>query len=91
MYSEDERDQQWYAVNTAPQHKSSVQRHLSTRTIESFMHPCEHTRVWKNRQKTKSPAALFPGYVSIRKGHAYVSVVPITSMAFISSVATRPI
>jgi transcription antitermination factor NusG len=39
---------------------------LSLRHIESFLPTCETIRVWKNRQRVKITAPLFPTYVFAR-------------------------
>lgn len=59
------RSRHWYAVHTAPQHETSVSRHLVLREIESYLPTYERTRLWKNRQRVTTAAPLFPGYLFV--------------------------
>jgi transcription antitermination factor NusG len=59
-------DRKWYAVYTAPQHESSVLKHLEIREVESFLPTYETVRIWKNRQKMKIALPLFPSYLFVR-------------------------
>lgn len=59
----------WYAVFTMPQNEKSTARHLSLRSIESFLPTYETMRVWKNRQRMRIVLPLFPSYLFVRIDH----------------------
>lgn len=56
----------WYTIFTVPKHEKSVLRYLGTREIESFFPTYEITRLWRNRQRVKLAAPLFPCYLFVR-------------------------
>jgi transcription antitermination factor NusG len=58
----------WYAVYTVPQNEKSAVRHLSLRSIESFLPTYDTMRVWKNRQRVHLALPLFPSYLFVRIG-----------------------
>ena len=60
-----ERDRNWYAVYTVPQHEKSAKKQLDVREIESFLPTYETVRVWKNRQRMKLILPLFPTYLFV--------------------------
>jgi transcription antitermination factor NusG len=60
-----ERDRNWYAVYTVPQHEKSVVKQLDMREVESFLPTYETVRVWKNRQRMKLILPLFPTYLFV--------------------------
>ena len=60
-----ERDRNWYAVYTVPQHEKSALKQLQIREIESFLPAYETVRVWKNRQRMKLVLPLFPTYLFV--------------------------
>jgi transcription antitermination factor NusG len=61
-----ERDRNWYAIFTYPQHEKSVAKQLAMREVESFLPTYETVRVWKNRQRKKIVLPLFPTYLFVR-------------------------
>lgn len=55
----------WYAVYTSPRHEKSVQQHLQSRSVESFLPLYLSARVWNGRRATVQ-MPLFPGYLFVR-------------------------
>ena len=68
--ADDKNLRRWFAVFTVPQNERAVIRQFDLRQIESFLPTYETTRVWKNRQRVKVAAPLFPTYVFARIGNA---------------------
>jgi transcription antitermination factor NusG len=62
---EREEERAWFAAFTAPQSERIVIRHLDAFGVESFLPTFETIHVWKNRQKKKIVAPLFPSYVFV--------------------------
>jgi transcription antitermination factor NusG len=65
-FSAEVDERKWYAVYTVPNNERSVARHLEFRRLETFLPTYESTRLWKNRQKVKVTAPLFPTYLFVR-------------------------
>jgi len=65
----------WFAVYTMPQSEQSLRRMLDVRQIESFMPTYEVQKVWKNRQRIKTPRPLFSSYVFVHIGNHQRSAV----------------
>jgi len=63
-------ERNWYAVFTIPQNEKSAARHLTLRSIETFLPTYETLRVWKNRQRMKIELPLFPRYLFVHIDHS---------------------
>lgn len=63
-------ERNWYAVFTIPQNEKSTARHLTLRSIETFLPTYETLRVWKNRQRMKIVLPLFPSYLFVHIDHS---------------------
>jgi transcription antitermination factor NusG len=56
----------WFAVFTLPKNEKAVVKHLSLRSVETFLPTYEDVRVWKNRQRVNVVLPLFPSYLFVR-------------------------
>jgi transcription antitermination factor NusG len=55
----------WFAVFTLPKNEKAVVKHLSLRSVETFLPTYEDVRVWKNRQRVNVVLPLFPSYLFV--------------------------
>jgi transcription antitermination factor NusG len=62
----DDESPSWFAAYTMPHSEQAVCRMLDVRQVESFLPTVETSRIWKNRQRVKVQAPLFPSYLFVR-------------------------
>ena len=89
--TEQDLNQQWYAVCTRHQHEKSAARIMEYKDLEVFLPLYKARHRWKDRIKEVS-VPLFPGYLFVREGlKRWLAILSTPGVSSIVSSGSQPV